>query len=910
MRAAVILLCALSLSTPLLAADRPAPANPLAPFLVSDLNPVPSASGDAFFVEAERGPVNAVPVAMGRVLYFAAADPVHGRELWRSDGTATGTWRVSDVRPGPEGSDPRNLTVHEGRVFFTADDGAFGVEMWASDGTRAGTRLVADLCAGPCSSMPSRVMPRLMPSPGRLFFTAAKDGGQSTDLWSTDGTRAGTREVPGTRNVTQMAPLPNGGVVFNLASVPWRTDGTPEGTFKIQSPFFFSMNSLTGLDKGVVFWAGSSGDLWLADGTAAGLTTVRNNGPIPQTPPVVQDGAVYFATSVGFTNPQIEVWVARGAPLRTFRLGTFKPEPGLDVPQLTASPCGPLFLARNPEGELRIWRIASPTGPIQPVSGTLARAGDVQGLWSAADRAFFTLKEESGFGLWEVDGISCQARRVKDIGKPSLLAGAGGTGFFVTSTAAQGAELWRSDGTAAGTFLVKDIGFDPGSAAGSEIVALGGRVLFPARPVPTAPTALWTSSGTVAGTRPVHEVPWAQGLVRVGDAVFFSGGVLENTPGVPRDQTLIPRGVWRTDGTPAGTQLLAPDAHYFQGLGAAGNRLLFSAADSSYFARGLGFEPWISDGTTAGTRRMLDLNPFIITACCLQPDFPASSHPGPAVALGSSFLFAADDGVTGHEPWISDGTAAGTRRLLDINLQPDPDPETDGALTEGSTFGPFVPLGPLAFFAADDGIAGRELWATDGTTAGTRRVRDLAPGTAGSDPHDLVAFGGRVFFLANDGTGQALWSSDGTEAGTVRVAALAHQGRPSWGRSMIAAGTRLFFVVDNDALGPELWTSDGTAAGTQPVADLRPGPGGSYPQALTVVSGKLVFAADDGTTGLEPWMSDGTAAGTRRLGDIAPGPDGSSPLVFTAAGTKLFFSASDGQRGRELWAVSLARLRR
>ena len=74
---------------------------------------------------------------------------------------------------------------------------------------------------------------------------------------------------------------------------------------------------------------------------------------------------------------------------------------------------------------------------------------------------------------------------------------------------------------------------------------------------------------------------------------------------------------------------------------------------------------------------------------------------------------------------------------------------------------------------ADDGVSGEELWATDGTEAGTRRVRDVRSGVRGSEPRWLTVAGGRLFFAADDGThGRELWVSDGTEAGTVLAADL------------------------------------------------------------------------------------------------------------------------------------------
>lgn len=92
----------------------------------------------------------------------------------------------------------------------------------------------------------------------------------------------------------------------------------------------------------------------------------------------------------------------------------------------------------------------------------------------------------------------------------------------------------------------------------------------------------------------------------------------------------------------------------------------------------------------------------------------------------------------------------------------------------------FAVAGGRGFFVADDGVSGRELWVTDGTPGATRLVRELRPGysTPGTalDPQiaELTALGGRVVFTAatrfnGNGWNEQLWTSDGTAAGTIPV---------------------------------------------------------------------------------------------------------------------------------------------
>src|SRR5215470_2682270 len=93
------------------------------------------------------------------ILFFAASDPAHGMELWRTDGTPQGTFRLTDVCPGRCGSLPDflEISVFDGEVYFGADDGVSGRELWASGDTPGTSRRVRDLCPGPCSGIPSQL---------------------------------------------------------------------------------------------------------------------------------------------------------------------------------------------------------------------------------------------------------------------------------------------------------------------------------------------------------------------------------------------------------------------------------------------------------------------------------------------------------------------------------------------------------------------------------------------------------------------------------------------------------------------------------------------------------------------------------------------------------------------------------
>jgi ELWxxDGT repeat protein len=118
-------------------------------------------------------------IPFGNGFAFYADDGVHGSEVWGTDGTAAGTRLVSDIVPGPLGSNPSGLATAGGRLYFAADDGIHGRELWESDGTAAGTRMAQDINPGPAPSNPSG-----MTAAGGLLFFSADDGLTGQELWA------------------------------------------------------------------------------------------------------------------------------------------------------------------------------------------------------------------------------------------------------------------------------------------------------------------------------------------------------------------------------------------------------------------------------------------------------------------------------------------------------------------------------------------------------------------------------------------------------------------------------------------------------------------------------------------------------------------------------------------------------
>ena len=182
-------------------------------------------------------------------------------------------------------------------------------------------------------------------------------------------------------------------------------------------------------------------------------------------------------------------------------------------------------------------------------------------------------------------------------------------------------------------------------------------------------------------------------------------------------------------------------------------------------------------------------------------------------------VFVADDGVHGLEPWISDGTLAGTALLADI------EPGSQGSRGPFSRH-EFAVLGSRVLFSAYSRASGTELWVSDGTRAGTRMVKDIYPGSRGLCRHFYV-YDGRLWFSASDGVnGEELWVSDGTATGTVMFRDIWAGSRSSVPAEFAEHNGKLYFTAYTPASGTELWVTDGTASGTKQAVDIWAGAAG------------------------------------------------------------------------------------
>jgi ELWxxDGT repeat protein len=281
---------------------------------------------------------------------------------------------------------------------------------------------------------------------------------------------------------------------------------------------------------------------------------------------------------------------------------------------------------------------------------------------------------------------------------------------------------------------------------------------------------------------------------------------------------------------------------------------------------------------------------------------PKSSDPAEFVQTGSSFYYVATgpQGREVHYKIDSPQNPGFIERTGSFDLYYG---ENGSYPKELTIFGDYV------YFSADTlgGLVtggGREVWRAKEDVV--TPLMDIVPGINSSDPEDFTVVGNTLYFTAKSpGNGRELWKTDGTTAGTKMVHDIyARSGASSNPKDLVAYGGVLYFTADDGETGRELWRTDGTVAGTKMVRDIQVGAASSNPTELTVAGNKLFFAATRALGGREIWSSDGTYNGTQMLRDIAEAGSGlssSNPEQLTAVGDNLYFTAETFAHGRELY---------
>ncbi len=819
---------------------------------------------------------NSVVEANGKV-FFNPETTIFGRELWVTDGTPDGTSIVKDIRPGTESAEVKQLTAFGNHIYFVArievETNYWQWELWRSDGTSSGTEKV----------MSERFFfyneDRVFATSDKLYITTSA----GSELWvSTSGSEDSFTEITGPDVGQVRNPTIVGDQLYFTASSAsfdaglFVSDGTSSGTVRIvdANPIlgdpFKNVACITDVGGLALFRAERNTDntgLWVSDGTSAGANRLPNplNGDstiIPVCPQKFNDKAIFSVyTSTTGSEPMVSDGTASG----TFFLGDLVAgQSGSNIELLGAAGNYYYFSANSGSFDQDLWRTD----------------GTVSGTQFVSDQAFDGMQAFQGVPylysddlleeMWTTDGTELGTIPIIDLDpisnlKPftNYVSVADGRLWFV-SVSDYGAELHVSAGNSASTLMVKDIGRDTESTGLTQFTPYGDGVL-----VVVNDSQIWRSDGTSNGTEGVF---MGQGVLLsrptdiqvVDDAFYFRHGFVDPT-------------LWRSDGTESGTELLV-NFQLVTGssfvsttkLEFDGEKVLVATKDpiadvltlyqvdpvSDEFSE-QAFDSStgeiqevkkVSNGWVAAVRggpeRIVLMDGSAVTELASFPSGP-SNITMDLTAVGDDVFFVGDDSPytfsgLGRELWKTDGSIEGTGNVVN--------------LSSGDSSPRFLsPFKDALYFMAY-GQDGFKLWRSEGSAITTTAASPSLVIDNLIKPN--MAAGVRQLFIVaatpNDG-GEGLWVSDGTVEGTVVVADLIDGDIGSDIGDLTVVGNTAFFKAVDLSGGDELWRSDGTAEGTRIAVDLVPGSGGSNPQLMTHVNGTIYFSADDGKSGRELW---------------------------------------------------------
>ncbi len=766
---------------------------------------------------------------LNNVAYFAADDGLHGMELWRSDGTASGTYMVKDISVGTLSSTVQSITTVGSKIFFTVNQ-----MIYVSDGTDAGTFMV------PGVSYTGDQTTCLTAVGNTLYFLT-----NLSRLWKTDGTLAGTSMIIDFRST------------YN-----YQRDFLGELT-NVNGTLFFT----TGIDN----YTGN--ELWKSDGTLAGTVVVKdiNPGTGSSRPGnfTALNGKLYFSA---FDGVGIHLWSSDGTDAATQAVVNTA---GVTLPQTDIAP---FAIAKN---------------VLFFNAGTAATGSELYTYDPAKSSAGIALVKDISNG-----SAGSNPLNITGVGDKLVY-------FSVVNTSGQ-QELWKSNGTSAGTKLAK--AFDAGGNLLSNFTDAGLQLLFTYSSTNTG-NELWKSDGTENGTVLIKDIYTGNHSSNISGITYLKdGGILLNA-----NNGITGNELWVTNGSTSGTVTLkninntttaSSNPSLYDAL-AVGNQLYFSAYDPVY-----GYAPYLTDGTNAGTQLIKDIyagsssGPGSFTLFKNNVYFYADSagiksiYKTDGTAAGTIkvfnngkphstvtqivasvkylYVFYYDNDSNFNELWVSDGTTANSYKVQNLT----------------SAYPNAATISNTVFFVGQDDEHGYELWKATALPGSAKMVKDIYPGTQSSNPNGLLSFKNKLYFGAFDANNNYyLYTSDGTNGGTQVLYSVPLNGG-FYAKAILK--NKFIFSCYDPVTGAEPYFSDGTTAGTGLLKDINSGTyNSSYPYYFTTVGNTVYFQAGDADHGTELWKTDGTTNGTLAVKDIYPGTFGSYPYNLTAAAGKLYFTATD-----------------
>lgn len=794
--------------------------------------------------------------------------------------------------------------VYNNYLYYYTTDALQNWSLWKTDGTTAFNQLIHSNMKNTSSTGAGAPVEYN----GNLYFIG-NDAANGYELWVTDGTTSGTHIVKDIRagsnsSGPKFLTVYNNKIYFNAddgltGEELWMSDGTNNGTVLVKdiysgvyssSPYYMKVINGKIVFTAITFLNGR--ELWVTDGTSAGTALLKDINLGMNGSNIL--GFYSWNNKLCFdadSNNIRKIFETDGTPSGTNAL--FNPTPGNSI-----------------------------IGILQPFNSQILFVGNTT---------------STGNELWRTDGTLVGTYMVKDIAQsfyssnPSnVVLDTLNNGLIITadndtSATTSNTELWFTDGTTTGTYLIKDINNKPTSTImyGSRLL-LNNKIYFEADN-DTLGTELYVTDGTNAGTKLVVDAESC--TLGAGTFLSINGGPLfnfQNNNFFRATTKALGTELWITDGTNGGTRLVedilpgttSPNLRYLDTLNGElylflktsqdelrkvnsnftgtsiiksitptmlfyrpikyNNKIYFNGVQEPQISLNMPSNTWVTDGTTAGTIALL---PFVMKY---------------GIVYNNKILFYGMDSTQDSELWISDGTLGGTQLVKNINTSSNSDIKF------------FTPYNGFMYFIATDATNGDGLWKTDGTAAGTVLVKDLNSQIATAGVIGMQVCGNKIYIMLNNvpaGTTK-LWVSDGTTSGTNFIPSSI----PGFDFTGVALGNSFFYEYNGKAYfwlynwqspssNDGFWTSDGTSAGTYLLKYGLP----MYGEAVTS-NGLMYFGMGDSITGIELYRSDGTPNGTSMVQDKFPGKLGLSPVNLTNSNGTILFFGQTRETGTELFS--------
>lgn len=491
--------------------------------------------------------------------------------------------------------------------------------------------------------------------------------------------------------------------------------------------------------------------------------------------------------------------------------------------------------------------------------------------------------------------------------------------YFAGNRVTYGNEIYRTDGTRAGTYVVKDL--DPGynTSAPADLVCLtNGKILF-TQEIDKG-RELYVTDGTSSGTYltrdlfPIQTDAFISNMTGSDSTLFFSAHEKDKYQDlelyVYRDGKN-----YRIKDIYEGLTSSSPSNFYPYKGG------VFLTADDGKIGR----EIWYSDGTTSGTKVFFDVS-------ARTPDNVIKD----IAAIPGGVIFNASTPSIADEAWTFNANSGEIKNLIDYKTTTPGQPRNFMS-TQGGVYYSILPgsfdmeINYYDFSTGkieeilDNGyknVVGNfkhtnnkffytlhvslldNIWVYDENTKSTSVVTSsIQPNGFGATASKLTVVGDRVFFTADNYTeGVELYVTDGTKSGTKLVKDIYPDYYDSRPLDLCSYRDSLLLFTATTSSSRELYITDGTSANTRIVkSSANSGPMGS--REMTEAFGRIFFTAQTSSNGSELWVTNGTDTGTHIFKDLVSGTTSSNPANYTLHSglNLLFFTTQDSLKRYSLW---------